>query len=179
MIEQVKQAAGGSAAAMVFAEVSDQRDGQVLREQRAARRAALSFSVCGAWARVDEAPWSVSSEGVLPCTPDADKPLRRGLTARVSPPQNNRLISTQHCRSFMKAQLALVSLFAALAVVSAPASAKGCLKGAAVGGVGGHFVGHHGLLGAGIGCAVGMHRANKADKAAGHTQRVPANSKQM
>lgn len=64
----------------------------------------------------------------------------------------------------MKAQIALVSLFAALVAVSAPASAKGCLKGAAVGGVGGHFVGHHGLIGAAAGCAIGRHRANKADK---------------
>jgi hypothetical protein len=42
-----------------------------------------------------------------------------------------------------------------------PASAAGCLKGAAVGGVAGHFVGHHGLVGAGIGCLVGRHHANK------------------
>lgn len=39
-----------------------------------------------------------------------------------------------------------------------PAQA-GCLSGAAVGGVAGHFAGHHGLIGAGIGCAVGHHRA--------------------
>jgi hypothetical protein len=38
-----------------------------------------------------------------------------------------------------------------------PAQA-GCLSGAAVGGVAGHFAGHHGLIGAGIGCAVGHHR---------------------
>ena len=42
-----------------------------------------------------------------------------------------------------------------------PADAKGCLKGAAVGGVGGHMAGHHGLVGAGVGCAVGHHMANK------------------
>jgi len=45
-----------------------------------------------------------------------------------------------------------------------PAQAKGCLKGAAVGGVGGHVVGGHGLAGAAIGCAVGRHRANKKDR---------------
>ena len=66
----------------------------------------------------------------------------------------------------MKTQIAVISLFAALAAVSAPASAKGCLKGAAVGGVGGHFIGHHGLLGAAAGCAIGRHRANKAEKQA-------------
>ncbi|TLU72533.1 hypothetical protein [Lichenicoccus roseus] len=47
------------------------------------------------------------------------------------------------------------------AVASQPADAKGCLKGAAVGGVGGHMAGHHGLVGAGVGCAVGHHMANK------------------
>ena len=62
----------------------------------------------------------------------------------------------------MKAQVALVSLFAALIVVSAPAQAKGCLKGAAVGGIGGHVVGH-GVAGAAVGCVVGRHRANKRD----------------
>ena len=64
----------------------------------------------------------------------------------------------------MKAQVALISLFAALTAVSVPAQAKGCLKGAAVGGVGGHVVGGHGLAGAAIGCAVGRHRANKKDR---------------
>ena len=41
------------------------------------------------------------------------------------------------------------------------ADAAGCLKGAAVGGVAGHMAGHHGLLGAGAGCAVGHHEASK------------------
>lgn len=45
------------------------------------------------------------------------------------------------------------------------AHAKGCLKGAVVGGVAGHMAGHHGALGAGAGCAVGHHEANKADHA--------------
>ena len=43
----------------------------------------------------------------------------------------------------------------------APLQAAGCLKGAAVGGVAGHFAGHHGLLGAGAGCIIGRHEANK------------------
>jgi hypothetical protein len=52
---------------------------------------------------------------------------------------------------------------AALALVAGPADARGCLKGAAVGGVGGHFVGKgHALAGAAIGCAVGHHRAGVA-----------------
>jgi hypothetical protein len=49
----------------------------------------------------------------------------------------------------------------AVATIPGPAQAKGCLKGAMVGGVAGHFVGHHGLLGAGAGCLVGRHYANK------------------
>src|SRR5438270_12741344 len=48
-----------------------------------------------------------------------------------------------------------------LALSSTPAPAKGCLKGAAIGGVAGHFAGHHGLLGAGAGCVIGHHEANK------------------
>lgn len=48
---------------------------------------------------------------------------------------------------------------AALFGVAAPAQA-GCLTGAAVGGVAGHVVGHHGLLGAAAGCVVGRHESN-------------------
>ena len=55
-------------------------------------------------------------------------------------------------------------------------SAKGCLKGAAVGGVAGHVAGGHGVLGAAAGCAIGRHRAAKKErqeeKAGGST---PAN----
>ena len=48
-----------------------------------------------------------------------------------------------------------------------PAHAAGCLKGAAVGGVAGHMAGHHGVLGAAAGCAIGHHEASKnmADQA--------------
>ena len=42
------------------------------------------------------------------------------------------------------------------------AEAKGCIKGAVVGGGAGHVAGH-GKLGAAAGCAVGHHEANKAD----------------
>jgi hypothetical protein len=44
---------------------------------------------------------------------------------------------------------------------ASPAQAAGCLKGAAVGGLAGHVAGHHGVLGAGAGCAIGHHEANK------------------
>lgn len=45
---------------------------------------------------------------------------------------------------------------------SVQANAAGCLKGAAVGAVGGHYVGHgHAVLGAVGGCVVGRHLANE------------------
>lgn len=53
---------------------------------------------------------------------------------------------------------------------TASASAKGCLTGAAVGGVAGHVAGHHSVIGAGVGCAVGRHRANKKEKEAAAQQ---------
>jgi hypothetical protein len=43
-----------------------------------------------------------------------------------------------------------------------PVDAKGCIKGAFVGGTAGHFAGHHGVLGAAAGCIIGHHEANKA-----------------
>jgi hypothetical protein len=63
----------------------------------------------------------------------------------------------------------LIPVGFALALVAgtaaAPAQASGCLKGAAIGGVAGHFAGHHGLLGAGVGCVViGGHEAHKRDR---------------
>jgi hypothetical protein len=49
----------------------------------------------------------------------------------------------------------------AVASSSTPAPAAGCLKGAVIGGVAGHYAGHHGLLGAGAGCVIGHHEAKK------------------
>jgi len=46
-------------------------------------------------------------------------------------------------------------------ITSSAVNAAGCLKGAAVGGVAGHFAGHHGILGAGAGCVIGHHEASK------------------
>ena len=45
---------------------------------------------------------------------------------------------------------------------SSGAQAKGCIKGALVGGAAGSMAGH-GKLGAVAGCVVGRHNANKAD----------------
>ena len=46
--------------------------------------------------------------------------------------------------------------------LTSSAEAKGCLKGALVGGVAGSVVGH-GKVGAVAGCVVGRHESNKAD----------------
>ena len=62
----------------------------------------------------------------------------------------------------MKA-LITASIIITLSAVTSP-EAKGCLKGAAVGGVAGHYSGHHGLLGATAGCVIGRHEANKRDR---------------
>src|SRR5579883_1776438 len=56
---------------------------------------------------------------------------------------------------------AAFAIFAALSLNMGSAHAAGCLSGAAVGGVAGHLAGHHGVLGAAAGCAVGHHEAKK------------------
>ncbi|RKE50535.1 MULTISPECIES: hypothetical protein [unclassified Sphingomonas] len=59
-----------------------------------------------------------------------------------------------------------------LAMTASPVLAKGCIRGAAAGGVGGHFVGKgHAVAGAAIGCVVAHHHYAKqarAQKAAAH-----------
>jgi hypothetical protein len=45
-----------------------------------------------------------------------------------------------------------------------PAQAKGCIKGALIGGVAGHYAGRHGVLGAAAGCIIGRHQAHAAQK---------------
>ena len=58
----------------------------------------------------------------------------------------------------MKTLVALAA-FVAVGSFAMPreAAAIGCISGAAMGGVAGHYAGHHGLLGAAAGCAVGHH----------------------
>lgn len=70
-------------------------------------------------------------------------------------------------------RLSTLTLVSVLACVPQFASAKGCLKGAAVGGVGGHVAGGHGLVGAAAGCVVGRHIANKKDKQQQTSQAQP------
>jgi len=64
----------------------------------------------------------------------------------------------------MRIQLAAVVSLCAMTALSTGVEAKGCLKGAAVGGLGGHVAGRHGLAGAAVGCAVGHHMAKKAEQ---------------
>ena len=65
----------------------------------------------------------------------------------------------------MKAQLVAASLLMSLSLASAGAYAKpSCLKGAAAGAVGGHFLGKHHVLGAAVGCAVGHHMSKKQER---------------
>jgi hypothetical protein len=45
------------------------------------------------------------------------------------------------------------------ATTSVPANARGCLRGAAVGGIAGHYAGRHGFIGAAIGCWAGRRQA--------------------
>ena len=65
----------------------------------------------------------------------------------------------------MRTMIALAFAAATLGTAM-PANAAGCIKGAAVGGAAGHFVGKgHAVLGAAAGCAYGHHRAAKAARA--------------
>ena len=59
------------------------------------------------------------------------------------------------------AALALTLLVTAFA---GAAEAKGCLGGAVVGGVAGHFAHHHTLAGAAAGCVAGHYIAHAHDK---------------
>ena len=53
-----------------------------------------------------------------------------------------------------------------LAMTASPALAKGCIRGAAAGGVGGHFVGKgHAVMGAAVSCAVAHHHYAKQARA--------------
>lgn len=64
----------------------------------------------------------------------------------------------------MKARLIAVSLLMSLASTGTAYAKPSCLKGAAAGAVGGHFLGKHHVLGAAVGCAVGHHMSKKQER---------------
>ncbi|KXV03001.1 hypothetical protein CR51_19310 [Caballeronia megalochromosomata] len=66
----------------------------------------------------------------------------------------------------MSRKIALIVLTSAMLAATGAAQAKGCVEGAAVGGVAGHVAGKHGTAGAVGGCAIGHHEASKKDKKA-------------
>jgi len=70
----------------------------------------------------------------------------------------------------MKILIGCTAIVVALAGITS-AEAKGCLKGAAVGGIAGHYAAHHGVLGAAAGCVIGRHEANKRDRDRMHADR--------
>jgi len=74
----------------------------------------------------------------------------------------------------MKLGFALTVLILAFSVFAGnPASAAGCLKGAAVGGAAGHYAHHHGVLGAIAGCIIGRHEAAKHRREQDPQERQP------
>ncbi|WP_250513540.1 hypothetical protein [Caballeronia sp. INDeC2] len=66
----------------------------------------------------------------------------------------------------MSRKIALIALTSAMLAATGAVQAKGCIEGAAVGGVAGHVAGKHGTAGAVGGCAIGHHEASKKDKKA-------------
>ncbi|HEY1637284.1 MAG TPA: hypothetical protein VGF62_02070 [Rhizomicrobium sp.] len=64
----------------------------------------------------------------------------------------------------MKAMSILAAAGLLMFVGNTAAEAKGCIKGAMVGGVAGHFMHHHTLLGAAAGCVIGHHVAHKKEQ---------------
>ena len=66
----------------------------------------------------------------------------------------------------MNRQIFALAIASSMFFASGAVYAKGCLEGAAVGGVAGHVAGKHGAVGAAGGCAIGHHEANKKDKQA-------------
>jgi hypothetical protein len=66
-------------------------------------------------------------------------------------------------RTLLDATLAATACILAVTFTLVSANAKGCIKGAIVGGAAGHLA-HHTLLGVAAGCVIGHHEAVKAEK---------------
>jgi len=94
--------------------------------------------------------------GVCGCR---DRPQRVAASDFVLLDEDSQMALTLS-KQWVAAPLAALILFAG----AGAAQAKGCLKGAAVGGVAGHFAHHHAVLGAAAGCIVGHHLAKKKER---------------
>jgi outer membrane lipoprotein SlyB len=65
----------------------------------------------------------------------------------------------------MKVKFSMLAVALSVVGFAAQVQAAGCLKGAVLGGVAGHYVGKgHAVLGAAGGCIVGHHMASKKAK---------------
>jgi len=74
----------------------------------------------------------------------------------------------------MKKITAVATIALAVSSMTVPADAKGCIKGALIGGTAGYFAGHHGLLGAAAGCIIGRHEANRVARQRRDVREQPA-----
>lgn len=115
-------------------------------------RGKLTWKNIAARARCRSRPTYVQACDALPA---------RAALFRITPATFNVLETTRMRKVFF-----ILILGSAVPSVSTMANSKGCLNGAAVGGVGGHVAGHHGLIGAAAGCAIGHHREKVRHKAA-------------
>jgi hypothetical protein len=70
----------------------------------------------------------------------------------------------------MRKTLLIFTLSVSAGWLPVSAGAHGCIKGAALGGIAGHLVGHHAVAGAAVGCAIGHHRAKVKEKEAVRAQ---------
>jgi hypothetical protein len=72
----------------------------------------------------------------------------------------------------MRAMAIAAALLITAMAAPAPGLARGCMKGAIIGGVAGHMMHHHALAGAAAGCVIGHHEAARdARKSLGNANR--------
>src|SRR5262249_36339444 len=100
----------------------------------------------------------VRSEALRPRRKNRPPP-RAAPLASVCPP--GRSVPMKAITIATAAALTAAAILCGATLSAAPARAAGCVKGAVVGGVAGHYLAHHGWLGAAAGCAIGRHEANK------------------
>ena len=74
----------------------------------------------------------------------------------------------------MKNAIALGLMAVTMALAPSPVSAKGCIRGAMAGAVGGHYAHHHAVAGAMAGCAAGHYYYKHKATVAARRGAVPA-----